>query len=409
MRVLELGWEYPPRISGGLGTACEGIVRGLSAVGVDVLLVLPRLAGGEPVGSATVHSAAALEEARGRVAVAPVASALRPYQTAATYAAERRLLQGGYGPDLGSEVQRYAAVVRELARTERFDVIHAHDWMTFPAALAAREVSGKPFVAHLHASEWDRAGASGDPEVRRIESEGLAAADLVVCVSHFTRRIVERHYPVPGERLRVVHNAVQRRARTTVDGDRAAGPPTVLFLGRLTRQKGPAFFIEAAELVHAARPDVRFLVAGDGDLKAQLVESSAAHGLARNVFFTGFLAPEDVERAYGAADVYVMPSVSEPFGIAPLEALALDVPVIVSRQSGVAEALPSAPKVDYWDVRDLAGKVLLLLERPDLRAALVASGRRDMERLRWETAAERLVHVFREAITRVQRHSGGRP
>lgn len=414
MRVLELGWEYPPRISGGLGTACEGIVRGLSAVGVDVLLVLPRLAGGEAAGDAEVLGAADLEaRGLGRVAVQTVASPLRPYLTAADYraATERAPLQGGYGPDLRAEVQRYAAVIGDLARTAPFDVIHAHDWMTFPAALAARAASGKPFVAHLHASEWDRAGAAGDPEIRRIEAEGLAAADLVVCVSHFTRRIVERHYPVPGERIRVVHNAVRRTApdaaraaRGTARGagPRRSGPPTVLFLGRLTRQKGPAFFIEAAELVHAARPDVRFLVAGDGDLKAQLVESSAAHGLARNVFFTGFLGPEDVERAYGEADVYVMPSVSEPFGIAPLEALALDVPVIVSRQSGVAEALPSAPKVDYWDVRDLAGKVLLLLERPELREALVASGQRDLERLRWETAAERLVLVFQEALRRAE-------
>jgi len=469
MRVLELGWEFPPRISGGLGTACEGIVRGLRANGVDVLLVLPRLVGGEDAAGATFVSADELEralegrrlratpaladaegEGSGALDVVAVPAALRPYQSAADYARERRPedtssrprasdpsaagpgapltqaraaepsarppLQGGYGANLAAEVRRYARVVADLASTERFDVIHAHDWMTFPAGIAAREASGKPLVVHVHASEWDRCGGLGDPAVRTIEAEGLAAADLIVCVSHYMRKVLERHYSIDPARLRVVHNAVRRRVPAeSTNGAVAPGltarapePPTVLFLGRLTRQKGPAFFLEAAHLVHAARPDVRFLVAGDGDLKSRLVESSAVNGLARNVFFTGFLAPEDVERAYAAADVYVMPSVSEPFGIAPLEALSLDVPVIVSRQSGVAETLPSAPKVDYWDVRDLAGKVLLLLDKPELRRALVESGQRDIERLRWETNGARLVEVFGEAMRGARRSSTGK-
>jgi glycogen(starch) synthase len=457
VRVLELGWEFPPRISGGLGTACEGIVRGLRANGVDVLLVLPRLVGGEEAAGATLLAADELERAlegrrprathatdggaaAGALDVVTLPSALRPYQSAGDYTRTRAKdelhagaprpadgpcppsraalspMQGGYGPNLAAEVERYARVVADLAQHERFDVIHAHDWMTFPAGLAAREASGKPLVVHVHSSEWDRCGNAGDPAVRAIEAAGLASADLVVCVSHFTRKVLERHYSVDPERVRVVHNAVRRRVPVAGSPTHGASevkgatgePPTVLFLGRLTRQKGPAFFLEAAHLVHAARPDVRFLVAGDGDLKSSLVESSALNGLARNVFFTGFLAPEDVERAYAAADLYVMPSVSEPFGIAPLEALSLDVPVIVSRQSGVAETLPSAPKIDYWDVRDLAGKVLLLLDKPDLRRALVESGRRDIERLRWETNGARLVLAFGEVLRGAQRGAAGR-
>jgi glycogen(starch) synthase len=422
VRVLELGWEFPPRISGGLGTACEGIVRGLRAQGVDVLLVLPRLAGGEEAAGTHFVSAADLEAAaprrpvhdRGALDVRAVASPLRPYQTRASYDeaadAAPAPLQGGYGAHLGDEVERYAAVVGELAARERFDVVHAHDWMTFPAGVRAQDASGRPLVVHVHASEYDRCGADADPAIVAVEALGLARADRVVCVSHYTRNVVLAHYDVDPAKVEVVHNAVRRadapvRAEEETPGrpldpsgppapDR---PPTVLFLGRLTRQKGPAFFLEAAGLVHAARPDVRFLVAGDGDLKASLVEASAERGLARNVFFTGFLGPEDVERAYAAADVYVMPSVSEPFGIAPLEALSLDVPVIVSRQSGVAETLPSAPKIDYWDVRDLASKVLMLLERPDLRRALVDSGRQEIAALRWETVGARLVEVFRAA------------
>ncbi|MEZ6017429.1 MAG: glycosyltransferase [Planctomycetota bacterium] len=429
MRVLELGWEFPPRISGGLGTACEGIVRGLIAQDVEVLLVLPRLAGGEERSGATVLSAAALEAARtaatlareasaygdateGGLEVIGLPSALRPYLDAAAYASgvgdavAHAPMTGGYGKNLFDEVARYARVVSELAAREQFDVIHAHDWMTYSAGVAARAASGKPLVCHVHASEWDRCGEAGDPRVIALEQHGFDVADRVVCVSHFTRRVLERHYDIDPAKVRVVHNAVRRdpTRHHPAEGapplfQRGANhPPTVLFLGRLTRQKGPAFFLEAASLIHAARPDVRFLVAGDGDLKASLVEASAASGLARQVFFTGFLEPHEVERAYAAADLYVMPSVSEPFGIAPLEALSFDVPVIVSRQSGVAETLPSAPKVDYWDVPDLALKVLSLLERPELRRALVESGQRDIEALRWETNGERLCAVFRELL-----------
>lgn len=349
---------------------------------------------------------------------------LRPYASAADYArafdTSPAPLSGGYGRNLASEVARYASVVGDLAARESFDVIHANDWMTFPAGLAARAASGRPLVLHVHASEWDRCGRAGDPVVVEIERRALAEADGIVCVSHYTKRVLERHYGVSPARMQVVHNAVRRReaprpwqgneagahpaaawsAALDAGARRKSGvePQTVLFLGRLTRQKGPEFFLEAAGLVHDARPDVRFLVAGAGDLKASLVESSAANGLARTVFFTGFLAPEEVEAAYASADLYVMPSVSEPFGIAPLEALSLDVPVIVSRQSGVAETLPSAPKVNYWDVRDLAGKVLALLAQPELRRALVASGQRDIESLRWETAGARLVEVLRNVV-----------
>jgi glycosyltransferase involved in cell wall biosynthesis len=441
MRVLMLGWEYPPHISGGLGTACQGIVGGLVGAGAEVLMVVPRLSGDEdgrgawllsagdvalpPHGAQDPTTPSAASDLERRLQLAFVESPLRPYQTRGSYqellrrlrhgerrsgqgphpGAEARPFEGGYGEHLSLEVERYARAVAELARREDFDVIHAHDWMTFPAGLLARRVSGRPLVCHVHSCELDRSGPDADPGIHAIEQLGLDAADAVVVVSHYERSVLASGYRLDPERTFVVHNALTRRAaREHVHvpehgpaGDPAfdrGAPPTVLFLARLTRQKGPGFFLSAAAAIAARRPDVRFVVGGDGDLRHALIERAAELGLGRRVFFTGFLTPEEVERAYAEADVYVMPSVSEPFGIAPLEALALDTPVILSRQSGVTEALPSSLTIDYGDVEDLAAKVLMLLERPELRAALVRSGQAELEELRWEASAHKLLEVY---------------
>ena len=443
MRVLMLGWEYPPRISGGLGTACQGIVGGLVGAGAEVLLVVPRLDGAEDGRGAFLLSAGDVpvppvaggsgsepgageggaDELTRRLQLAYVESPLRPYQTRGTYqemlrrlrhgerragqtphpGARAQAFEGGYGPNLADEVERYARVVAELARREDFDVIHAHDWMTFPAGLLARRVSGRPLVAHVHACEYDRSGADADRGICAIEQLALERADAVVCVSHYTRSVLAANYRLDPERSFVVHNALTRdaaREHLRAEALREAGgrsderAPTVLFLGRLTWQKGPGFFLEAAARVASRRPDVRFVVGGDGDLRRHLIERAAELDIARQVFFTGFLSPEEIERAYAEADLYVMPSVSEPFGLTPLEALALDTPVILPRKSGVAEALASSPKVDYGDVEELAGRILALLERPDLRAALVASGRSELEELRWEKSARHLLQVY---------------
>jgi len=427
-----LGWEYPPHISGGLGTACQGIVGGLVGAGAEVLFVAPRLGGDEdprgarlmaagdvalpPAGRFAGGAGGRASPAAGvteRLQLAFVESPLRPYQTEGSYRAMLRRLrgvvrrggqpphpearaepfEGGYGPNLACEVERYARAVAEIAGREDFDLIHAHDWMTVPAGLLARRVSGRPLIWHVHACEYDRSGEHADPQIRAIEQLGLDAADGVVCVSHYTQSVLAANYRLDPQRTRVVHNAVTRsaaRERRRLPG----APPTVLFLGRLTRQKGPEFFLRAAAAIAARRADVRFVVGGDGDLRERLIERSAELGLARRVFFTGFLQPDEVERAYAEADVYVMPSVSEPFGIAPLEALALDTPVIVARRSGVAEALPSSLKIDYGDVDDLAAKVLGLLERPALCAALVKAGQAELEELRWEASAARLLAVY---------------
>ncbi|HKX45171.1 MAG TPA: glycosyltransferase family 4 protein, partial [Planctomycetota bacterium] len=306
---------------------------------------------------------------------------------------------GGYGPDLFAEVARYALAVAVLAAEREFDLVHAHDWMTYPAGLAAARAAGVPFVAHLHATEYDRSGDHPDPRVLEVERMGLSAADVVVCVSHYTANLARVRYGVPREKLRVVHNAVTRKEQREVwHLERTVQDPVVLFLGRVTLQKGPEYFLEAAARVVEVRPDVRFVMSGSGDMLPRMVERSARLGLARNVFFTGFLRGKDVERMYALADLYVMPSVSEPFGITPLEAMALDVPVIVSRQSGVSEVLTNALKVDFWDVDELANKILAVLEYEALRAQLVREGRREVRSMRWEVRGRMLRDLYSELV-----------
>jgi len=302
---------------------------------------------------------------------------------------------GAYGGDLFGEVARYALAVEALARRETFDVVHAHDWMAVPAGVAAKRASGKKLVFHVHALEHDRSGDRPDERVRGIEQLGLDEADLVVCVSHYTAGVLKRHYRVAESKLRVVHNALtQRERREQVHAVKPLEEPIVLFLGRITAQKGPEYFLEAAARVARVRPDVKFVVAGSGDRLGSTIELAAKLGLARNTHFTGFLAGADVERMYAMADVYVMPSVSEPFGIAPLEAMALDVPVIVSRQSGVSEVLRSALKVDYWDVQGIAEKILAVLAYPELSRTLQDEGKAEASAMRWDAPAAKLKDAY---------------
>jgi glycosyltransferase involved in cell wall biosynthesis len=392
-----LGWEYPPRISGGLGTACSGIVRALASRGVDVELVLPRATGEEDGGGARIQDAS-----RARVSAAPreLESPLRPYLDESAYEAQRSVappLRGGYGASLGQEVQRYARAVVELVHDEHYDLIHAHDWMTYPAGLALREELDRPLVCHVHACEYDRSGARPDPRIVAVEERALRASDRVVCVSHYTAGVLSARFDFDESKVRVVHNGVEIETTEDRPGPRRTIPePIVLFLGRLTGQKAPLAFLDVAALVLREESTVKFVLAGHGDLSRAVIERAAELGIARSVHFTGFLEGPEVVRAYAMADVYVMPSVSEPFGLAPLEAASHGAAVILSRQSGVAEVLASALRVDHWDVEGFARRILLLLRRPDLREALARGARREVARLSWGRAAVALERVYEE-------------
>ncbi len=309
-------------------------------------------------------------------------------------------LHGGYGPDLMAEVWRYARAAASIALETDFDVIHVHDWMTYPAGILVKRLTGKPLVAHAHALEHDRSGDNVNTAIADLERAGMEAADLVVAVSAYTRHEIMEFYGIPGDKIEVIHNAVERG-----DIDRNYPIPPlcrkekrVLFMGRVTYQKGPDYFVEAARLVLDRLPDTRFIMAGSGDMLPNMVRRVAQLRMGSRFHFTGFLRNRDVDRMYAMSDLYVMPSVSEPFGIAPLEAMACDVPVLVSRQSGVVEVLRNAIKVDFWDVREMANKICALLSYPVLAAEEVRNCREELKNIRWENAAVKLRAAYDRLI-----------
>lgn len=415
------GWEFPPHISGGLGTACFGMTRALVQQGVEVVFVLPKMRAAHPRTHVDIRSAAAVSipwqtthtaAFLARLKVHEIESLLRPYLTEQSYlraldyirvheteaslrGASVIAISGEYGPNLFAEMTRYSDAAEILARKENFDVIHAHDWMTFLAGVRARAVSGKPLVIHVHATEFDRSGENINQAVYDLERFGMHAADRIIAVSHYTRSLIIQRYGIPPGKVAVVHNAVNRgEAERIYHLKRAMRGKVVLFLGRVTFQKGPDYFVEAAGLVLRKMPDVTFVMAGSGDMLPRMVERVGQLRIGRNFHFTGFLHGPDVERIFALTDLYVMPSVSEPFGIAPLEAMVYDIPVIISRHAGVAEVLKHALKVDFWDIRDLANKIVAVLRYPALHREMLRNCRRELRQVRWETAGMQIKNIY---------------
>lgn len=422
MRPLMFGWEFPPYISGGLGTACFGLTRAMARLGIDIIFVLPRIKGEKGHSHVKLVSASDVpalaeferEQLLQKLEFRIIDSILKPYINEKDYerlVSQSRLLKGpqyeeeeegaaelsgSYGPNLINEVIRYGEIASTLSKRETFDIIHSHDWMTAFAGARAKRSSGKPFVYHAHALEYDRSGEDINPDIYNIERFGMEAADHVIAVSHFTKGQIVNRYGIPEEKISVVHNAVSRS-----EGRAVLPPPgnftgkVVLFLGRITFQKGPDYFVEAAAKVIKAIPDVTFVMAGSGDMMPRMIERVAQLGIGRNFHFTGFLQGADVERIYAMSDLYVMPSVSEPFGISPLEAMLYDVPVIISRQSGVSEILRHALKVNFWDIDELADKMIAALKYPSLIEELKKGSRQELDSIHWKTAAEKVCQVYK--------------
>jgi len=417
MKILMFGWEFPPLMSGGLGTACFGMTKALADLGHKIVFVLPRTDGDRsPSHVELVPSSGVAVPGRSPeepsiftgLSIRSVDSVLRPYLSASRYrsflsgmsGSPLLGLSGNYGADLISEVIRYGRAASVIAREHPFDVIHAHDWMTVFAGIEARRISGRPLILHIHALEFDRSGENINQDIYDIERCGLEAADHVIAVSHYTKKIIIERYGIDPGKVTIVHNAVTRREAGEVY--RVKKDPqeqVVLFLGRITFQKGPDYFIEAAAKVLQDMPEVTFIMAGAGDMMPRMVERVAELGIGRRFHFTGFLAGDDVERIFALSDLYVMPSVSEPFGISPLEAMLYDIPVIISRQSGVSEVLRHALKVDFWDVQELAGKIMAVLKHPPLAAEMAARSRDELKNIRWEHAAERIVNIYNTCLS----------
>ena len=468
MRVFMLGWEFPPFISGGLGTACYGLTKAMSAAGTDVIFVLPRPVSA-PLSShvrlvapdanatpsewsrksytheTTEHRLDEFEHVSFRTVEA---QGTDPYQspgdsspqtqkfmsrgdrsTTKTTQTTRHVATPGNTPvqsfiqpgpaapgaqytgDLFSEVHRYASLAADMAREESFDIVHAHDWMTYPAALAVCAATGRPLVVHVHSTEFDRSGAGIDQRIYDIERRGMHAAMKVIAVSHLTKNIIVAQYGICADKVEVVYNAIDL-PNGNGGGMNGSFDPTkynikkeekiVLFFGRITMQKGPEYFIAAAKKVLQVMPDVKFIMAGAGDMIRRTIEMAAQMGIGHKVLFTGFLRGKDIEDVFKKADLYVMPSVSEPFGIAPLEAIAHDVPVIISKQSGVSEVLENVLKVDFWDVDEMANKIVSVLKHPALSTTLREHGAYEVRKLSWSDAAAGVSKVYDDVTAMVK-------
>jgi glycogen(starch) synthase len=407
MRVLMFGWEFPPFQAGGLATATLGLVKGLLGRGIDVTLVVPFAAAASEVPNLRLVSAA---EPRPGLRAIQVDSPLAPYAGAEEYLvlSERRdagTTRGGavYGADLFEEVGRYAAIAERIAAEEPHDLIDTHDWITFEAGRRARAVSGKPLVAHIHATEYDRCGGPGNPEIHRRERLGMLEADRIISNSAVLRRQVVERYAIPADRIEVIHFGIDP---SPSDGPLeevpvAASRPTVLFLGRVTRQKGPEQFIEVARRVADHVPDAQFVMAGTGDLLPGVIERTVELDLADRVHFAGPVKGSDVDRLYQSADVCVMPSVSEPLGLVALESLRNGTPCVIPNTSGVAEVLRHALRVDFWDVEAMADKVIGLLRHAPLWEELSEAGWREVRspRLGLDEAARKTETAYHRALS----------
>ncbi len=389
------GWEFPPYNSGGLGVACLGLTKALSELGIRVLFVMPKKLDVKTPWARMIFANIDTD-------VRAVNSNLKAYTTNGSYA-------GGtiYGHDLLSEVRRYAALGGEIAREEHFDVIYAHDWLSFGAGLEAKRTTGKPLIVHVHATEFDRCGGplGVNPDVYEMEKEGMEGADCVIAVSELTKNIIVKEYGISGDKVRVVYNGIDEtttpstgRSLPRLRAVKASGYRLVLFIGRVTLQKGPDYFLRAAKRVLERNPHVLFIISGSGDMENQVMHLAAELGIAGHVFFTGFLQGAERHEIYAAADLFVMPSVSEPFGITALEAMKLGTPVLISKQSGVAEVVRHALKVDFWDVDEMANKILSVVGYPGLRQALAENAAQEAERLTWSDAARKVNGIVHELV-----------
>ena len=427
MRVLMFGWEFPPHISGGLGTACYGLTKGMSHIeGLEVAFVVPRAYGDEdqstlellaaenfPVRKKYIEMKGFLKE----MTFLEVHSRIVPYISPEEYEKIGKdsdegssvffnteqigkfKFTGKYGPDLFQEIANYALVAGAIADDHSFDLIHAHDWLTYPAGMAAKAVSGKPLVIHVHATDFDRSGGSVNPGVFDIEKRGMEAADMIIAVSNLTRNTVIEKYGIDPSKVVTVYNAVEP---LEISGWPEFRKPVkdkiVTFLGRITLQKGPEYFIEAAYKVLKKMPDVRFVMAGSGDMFPRMIRRAASLGISDRVHFTGFLRGQDVYQMFSISDLYVMPSVSEPFGISPLEAMQSNVPVIISHQSGVSEILRHAIKVDFWDIDAMADAIYGILKYNALSEMFIKHGKTEVDNLKWENSARHVKDVYDKVL-----------
>jgi len=427
MRVLMFGWEFPPHISGGLGTASYGLTKGMATMDdLEVIFVVPKVWGDEDQSMVRLVGANKVPVAykkifykgtRTPIEKIEVSSRIVPYtdpedfwkRVSSEVTGHKLFVQtnnlgmvdfsGRYDHNLLDEIYKYSIVASVIAEENDFDIIHAHDWLAYPAGIAAMEVSGKPLVIHVHATDFDRSGGNVNPEVYRIEKKGMDAASKIITVSNLTRDIVINKYNINPDKVETVYNAVEHVELTeNIVVNKGFDEKVVTFLGRITLQKGPEYFIEAAYKVLKVMNNVRFVMAGSGDMMERMMRRAASLRITDRFHFTGFLRGMDVYTMLAMSDVYIMPSVSEPFGISPLEAMQSNVPVIISKQSGVAEILTHAVKTDFWDIDAMADAIYGILNYPALASMFIRNGKEEVVRLKWDNSARHVRDIYERVI-----------
>ena len=389
------GWELPPFNSGGLGTACFGLTQALAEQNVDITFVLP-----QKVNVKADFMRLVFADIKGFTW-----PDFSPYDTL-------KYLPGNIPPemahDLISAVDLYARRAAEIARKYNYDIIHSHDWLCFPAGVVAKTVSDRPLVTHVHATEYDRGGGNGiNPVVYAVEKYGLERSDAIIAVSQFTKNLLSKYYVSDSGKVNVVHNGINpSEFQADIDEEnplntlKQAGYKIVLFLGRLTLQKGPDYFLKAAKAALEYYPKAVFLIVGSGDMEHQMVNMTIDLGISDKVLFAGFLRGQMLQQAFKSADLFVMPSVSEPFGITALESVANGTPAIISKQSGVSETLGHVLKADFWDVDEMANQIVSVLNYPSLHHALSENGKKEVKKVSWQAAASKTIGVYRKILNK---------
>ncbi len=401
LKILKLGWEFPPNNWGGLGVACYGLVKGLINNDVKVTLVLPNSQKSNLKNCNIVSAQTDLITSNKNLI----------FDKHKTISVKKKIYNNLYS-NLHKKISNYAKFCTDFVVTQNFDLIHAHDWMTLKAAVKIKKISGKPLVIHVHSTEIDRQGKDrAKKEIYKIEKIGMQEADCIIAVSNFTKKRIVKYYKIDPKKIKVVHNAISFEDRNFNNNNSIMQDPLlqkkldkifssknfkVLFLGRLTAQKGPKYFLSAAHKILQHRDDVEFIVAGDGDMKSKLIKKSAELKISKKIIFTGFLRGEQIDKIYKAADVYVMPSVCEPFGLAPLEAMKNGTPVVLSKDAGVCEIIKNCLKVDFWNTGQIKNKVIQLLDSPQLYKKLVEQGKKEVHNFSWNTAAQKCVKIYME-------------
>eukprot|EP01047_Picozoa_sp_COSAG01_P000199 COSAG01_NODE_3_length_63519_cov_1591.007663_17_plen_457_part_00 len=453
------GWEFPPFVSGGLGVACYNITKYLDPLVDKTYFVMPKNKVNESLFERTDLLGAAQQQplksikskiqkpsvipklqpdrqsvikknTLEHVQILPVACSLNPYDTQSeqtrvsktsaffetllaasqvTHSSQSNLQEEGpsfcagfdFSNPLFVEVMTYASQAACFAMMYEHDVIHAHDWLTIPAAFEAKKFSAKPVVLHVHATEYDRSGETMNTLIYEIERFGIQHADRVIAVSQYTKDILVARYGADADKVEVVHNGVAPKLSKLLlkKEQKKSTEKIVLYLGRLTFQKGPDYFIRAAKRILEHRRDLKFVIAGSGDMMPWLMQQVNEWGLGDHFYFTGFLNDDLVARLFRMSDVYILPSVSEPFGIAPLEALYYGVPVVLSKSSGVSEVLDHVLKVDFWDIDDMANKMMALLDYAPLRDFLMKGVSEELPGINWEVASQKIFNIY-QRVTR---------